>query len=173
MPTRLGHVESFSCEPDVEHSFTDLRWRKGDVHLRFNFLKKLCCLRQWKSGKETFYVSGSCAAVPSQFLTIRGSLLWEKAILRYVTHNSSERMSLCTKRLGCHRRHTTECLLEAGRWRSWSAPNAKKRQGPPKTTALQFHTRAMQWNCLWHVHGVVWQYQHGSESIKFCFAYGG
>ena len=41
----------------------------------------------------------------------------------------------------------------------------------PKTTAVQGHAKEMQWNCPYHVHSAVWQ--HGSESIKFCFACGG
>ena len=56
----------------------------------------------------------------------KGSLLWAKAMLGYVTPNSSKRMSLRNNRLGgCPRRHTTEGLLKAWRWRS--APNAETR----------------------------------------------
>ena len=70
------------------------------------------------------HCTGDVGLFDSQFLTNRGSLLWEREMLGHVWLTILQ--SAChTKRLGCQRWHATECLLEAWMW--WSAPNAETR----------------------------------------------
>ena len=85
---------------------------QGHCHCNFSFVPKPG--RRPNVDKGALQVSkGDVGLFHFQFLTKRGSLLSEKAMLGYVTHNSSKRVSLRTKRLGCQRWHATACLSEA------------------------------------------------------------